>query len=256
MAIIATDSQHYKDIAEAIREKLGNTSLYKPTEMADAIRSITGGGEVYPDPTYVVGAPAEQSLTWDAVSEGTTKMLLLYGYKLGSYGIQIGLPNKSSDVNTQEVIQSALTIADIYTFSATKDMPERVKLYLSAIKAPTRTIKVAFFGLEEADPVPVNSKAISGVTVPATGKVPVSKITENYQYSGTVEWSPVVTDVFAANTVYTATITLTPKHGFTFTGVSANLFTVSGASSVSNAANSGVVTAVFPATGAAEEATA
>jgi hypothetical protein len=48
--------------------------------------------------------------------------------------------------------------------------------------------------------------------------------------------------------VYTATITLTAKTGYTLTGVTANFFTVAGATSVSNSADSGVVTAVFPAT--------
>jgi hypothetical protein len=53
--------------------------------------------------------------------------------------------------------------------------------------------------------------------------------------------------VFAASTVYTATITLTAKTGYTLQGVAANYFTVAGATSVSNSANSGVITASFPA---------
>ncbi len=45
MAIVTTDNAHYGDIAAAIREKAGGTALYKPAEMAAAIRSIqTGGG--------------------------------------------------------------------------------------------------------------------------------------------------------------------------------------------------------------------
>ncbi|MGN7760880.1 S-layer homology domain-containing protein [Paenibacillus sp. 22594] len=47
--------------------------------------------------------------------------------------------------------------------------------------------------------------------------------------------------------VYTATITITPKPGYTLTGVPAYFFTVPGASTT-NTANSGVVTAEFPAT--------
>ena len=54
---------------------------------------------------------------------------------------------------------------------------------------------------------------------------------------------------FAAGTTYTATITLTPKTGYTFYGVAANFFTVAGSSpAATNSANSGVVTAAFPAT--------
>jgi uncharacterized repeat protein (TIGR02543 family) len=93
----------------------------------------------------------------------------------------------------------------------------------------------------------VTTAAIPGVTAPATGFTPVSAITETAQYTGTVSWngSP---STFAYNTSYTATITLTAKAGYTLQGVTANFFTVAGATTVSNSVNSGVVTAVFPVT--------
>jgi len=94
----------------------------------------------------------------------------------------------------------------------------------------------------------VNIDAIQGLTIPATGGTPVTSITENAQYSGTVTWSP-NHSTFAASTVYTATITLTPKTGFTLTGVAANFFKVSGATAT-NSSNSGIINAVFPAAGA------
>lgn len=93
----------------------------------------------------------------------------------------------------------------------------------------------------------VSIAAIPGVTAPVTGQTPVTTITETAQYSGTVTWSP-ADGSFAASTVYTATITLTAKSGYRLNGVPAGFFTVAGATSVSNAANSGVITAVFPAT--------
>jgi uncharacterized repeat protein (TIGR02543 family) len=98
---------------------------------------------------------------------------------------------------------------------------------------------------------PVTTAAISGVTPPVTGATPVTSVADNGQYTASVSWSPTVSGTFAANTQYTAYITITPDSGYTLTGVSANFFTVSGATSVSNAANSGTVTAVFPATAAA-----
>jgi hypothetical protein len=97
----------------------------------------------------------------------------------------------------------------------------------------------------------VNQAAITGITVPATGGTPVPTITETPQYTGTVIWAPQPAGTFAASTVYTATITLTAKAGYTFDGVTANFFTVSGASTSINAANSGTVTAEFPSTAAA-----
>jgi LPXTG-motif cell wall-anchored protein len=95
----------------------------------------------------------------------------------------------------------------------------------------------------------IATQAIAGVTVPVIGATPVSTIADTTEYTATIAWSgsPVT---FAASTVYTATITITPKTGYTLTGVTANFFTVIGATAT-NDANLGIVTAVFPATAAA-----
>jgi hypothetical protein len=92
----------------------------------------------------------------------------------------------------------------------------------------------------------ITNKAIGGVTAPVQGATPVTAIAANDQYTGTVTWnhSPAT---FAYATDYTATITLTAKSGYTLQGVTANFFTVAGATA-SNAVNSGVVTATFPPT--------
>ena len=92
----------------------------------------------------------------------------------------------------------------------------------------------------------VISAAISGVTAPVNGATPVTSVSGT-GYTGTVAWSPAVSGNFASGTIYTATVTLTPATGYTVTGVTADYFTVSGATA-SNSADSGVVSAVFPAT--------
>ena len=94
----------------------------------------------------------------------------------------------------------------------------------------------------------ISTSAISGVTFPVAEGTPVTSVTATAQYTGTVTWSgsPVT---FAPTTTYTATITLTPASGYTLSGVSANFFTVAGATSVTQSANSGVITVIFPATG-------
>jgi hypothetical protein len=81
--------------------------------------------------------------------------------------------------------------------------------------------------------------------IPVIGGTPVTKI-ETAEYTGTVSWSsaPVT---FAARTFYSAAIYLTPKTGFTLTGVRENFFKVKGAETT-NSANSGIITAVFPKT--------
>jgi hypothetical protein len=89
---------------------------------------------------------------------------------------------------------------------------------------------------------------ISGLNYPVADGIPVTTVTPNAQYTGTVSWSG-SPSTFAPTTIYTATITLTPKSGYTLAGVNANFFTIVAATSASNDANSGVISAVFPATG-------
>ncbi|WP_461255309.1 hypothetical protein [Treponema sp. R80B11-R83G3] len=95
----------------------------------------------------------------------------------------------------------------------------------------------------------INIAAIPGVTPPEAGDIPVTAIAGTEQYTGTVAWSPTVSGTFASSTIYTATITLTAKTGYTLQGVAANFFTVAGGSTpASNSANSGVITKVFSQT--------
>lgn len=52
MSKIVTDSQHYTDIASAIREKNGTETTYKPSEMASAIQGIQSGGADFSEVEY------------------------------------------------------------------------------------------------------------------------------------------------------------------------------------------------------------
>ena len=165
--------------------------------------------------------------------------------------MQLGLPSDSSTVNTQAVVAAALTIVNTAVYAPNKDKNTAgyTIITISAVTAPSRDLTVAIFGLEEAERVTVTEPAIGGVTAPVVSETPVTAITEGKQFTGTVTWSPNLADgKFGPQTVYTAAITLTPKAGYKLDGVAANFFTVAGATSVSNEANSGVVTAVFPAT--------
>ena len=93
----------------------------------------------------------------------------------------------------------------------------------------------------------ISTAAIAGITVPATGDTPVTSTT-GVQYNTTISWSTAPAR-FRSTTVFTATITLTPNAGYTLTGVTANFFTVAGATTVVHSANSGMISAIFPATG-------
>ncbi|MCL2165260.1 MAG: hypothetical protein FWH55_12950, partial [Oscillospiraceae bacterium] len=96
-----------------------------------------------------------------------------------------------------------------------------------------------------AEETVIDLAAIPGVTQPVAGETPVTTI-DATQYTGEVEWDP-DDDPFKYNEVYTATINLTPKTGYTLTGVGADFFTVAGVSAT-NAADSGEITVVFPKT--------
>lgn len=99
--------------------------------------------------------------------------------------------------------------------------------------------------------VVVSTKTIAGVTLPVTGATPVTKVTAIAQYTGTVTWKTiagVVPTTFAAGKVYVATITLTALAPYTLTGILADAFSTTTASTCTNPADSGVVTAVFAAT--------
>ncbi len=98
----------------------------------------------------------------------------------------------------------------------------------------------------ETELAPIDTPAILGITAPVTGGTPTATITDTSEYTATISWSgsPVT---FSSLTTYTATITITPKAGYTLTGVPEDFFTVAGAMAT-NPADSGAVSAVFPET--------
>ena len=121
---------------------------------------------------------------------------------------------------------------------------------------------VAVEGITTGTPVPssvsgtvlqtINISAIGGVTRPVNNAVPDTTVDETIQYTATISWSS--PSGFRANgryrsgAIYTATITITPKTGYTLQGIPANYFAITNATSVTNSENSGVVTATFPPT--------
>jgi fructan beta-fructosidase len=94
--------------------------------------------------------------------------------------------------------------------------------------------------------VTVTTGAAITVAAPVTDETPVSTISNTKEYTAIITWSetPVI---FETKKVYTATITIRPKAGYTVIGVPKDYFKVDGATATNNA-DSGVITAVFPAT--------
>jgi hypothetical protein len=106
--------------------------------------------------------------------------------------------------------------------------------------------------------IPTTQRAISGVSAPTAGATAFT-VNPTTSYTGTVSWQPqLVHNVFAANTAYTATISLSALPNYTFLGVPASGqaggMTVPGShgGTVTAEAGSGTthtMTIVFPATG-------
>ena len=103
---VATNDKNYYDIADAIREKSGSESLYKPREMAAAILAIPTGGTVNNQSKSVTPSESQQSVTYDSGYTGLETVTV--GAISGTYvGSQVPR-NDSSDIESSA--SSSLTI--------------------------------------------------------------------------------------------------------------------------------------------------
>ena len=111
----------------------------------------------------------------------------------------------------------------------------------------TLQVTVTFLRTAAVD-ITIVKRTIGTTITPVTGATPLTSTVSNGNYRTTIVWygSPTT---FAPDTAYTATITVVPDTGYTVTGVGANFFNVTGATSATNPSDSGAITAVFPATG-------
>ena len=137
-----------------------------------------------------------------------------------------------------------------------------MKRYLMISLIVLFALGFAACGDEEGDNTGVSTGGIVttqaiGITLPVPGELPSAAVVATNQFTGTVAWSAgeeAHTSAFAAATVYTATIALQARTGWTFDGVAANFFTIAGApeaTTVTNPAGGGntiTVEAVFPQT--------
>lgn len=164
-----------------------------------------------------------------------------------------GVRDLSASDTVTATVSAGGTLVGTTTARATQGRATFSDLGIDGTVGTAYTITFTAAGLTIATttvtPTPrvVSDAAIGGVTAPVSGATPVTAVTFTNGYTGTVTWSGAPSR-FAASTTYTATITLTASAGHTLTGVTANFFTVSGATSVNHSANSGSITAVFPET--------
>jgi len=133
----------------------------------------------------------------------------------------------------------------------TYDNPFYEKVY--TLMTGTITVTDQVTGANATTRGTLSNYKISGVTKPVKGGTPVTETFTTAEHSGTISWfesngtTPLVGN-FTASKVYVAKITLTIKDPYSISGTPANKFTVEHATLVTNEINSGIVTAVFPAT--------
>jgi len=118
-------------------------------------------------------------------------------------------------------------------------------VYFVTRNANGDTSSVAVTRFSTAPVAIISLTTIDSIDFPKNNRLPDVEEIDTVEYTATVSWTP-ADDHFKDDLAYVATITITPKEGYTLTGVAANAFTVSGASTTTNSVNSGVITATFP----------
>jgi len=151
----------------------------------------------------------------------------------------VGDENKYPTFNTTEVSTITVTGFNAAGVAAGK------AFFQTNGESFTAKIKIISITRIEGAPIKVTA-AVTGLK-PVLGETAKATV-ETDQFTGTVTWDPAVSGAFAGD-VYTATIALTAKTGYTFNGVEADAIDVVGADTVTHdAGTSGTlsITAVFP----------
>ena len=170
------------------------------------------------------------SLTTSKPYDTNTTAVVTAGTLSGIISPDVVTVNAVANYNTSSV-GTGKTITVVYTLSgAQAENYIKPVNYTTATGVITRAI--------------INASSIAGVAAPISGAIPTATIIATTQYTATISWNG-NPSTFSVGTVYTATITITPKTGYILSGVPANFFTVAGATTT-NSINSGVVSAVFP----------
>ena len=147
-------------------------------------------------------------------------------------------------INAQWTEIGTYPVTTDYTYSISLDIDSENNLYVG-FRDGENLDKATVMRYSQPDDQTISSPYITGIE-PVLGESPVKSI-DTSQYTGTITWSPNDT-IFDYETVYTATINLTPKLGYKLEGVTENFFEVVGAENTTNDANLGLVTAEFPIT--------
>lgn len=102
MAIVTTDNQYYSAIADAIRAKNGEATLYKPSEMAAAITALpTGGGGAL---DFITNTTDYGNSWWEGGSSAARGIVLPDSIALEDIKFLIGIGgNNNSSVSAKAI---------------------------------------------------------------------------------------------------------------------------------------------------------
>ena len=237
--IVAGNSATFT-ISDSVPTRTGYNFLGWATNKDATSAEYSSGGSITISSNTTLYAVWKKISTFE--TNEFTQPLAITGW---TYGEKANTPTAEAKYGTIKYTYSN-TAAGTYT----EEVPTNAGTYY--IKATVEET-ADYSGLESNAveftilPKTINTE-ITQLTAPVKNEVPQTEM-ETDEYTATVVWSPEVTDKFGYDTVYTATITITPKTNYTVKGIAENGYTVSGAETVTNEANSATVTAVYSATG-------
>ena len=130
MSKVFTNDENYENIADAIRYMTGNSTTYKPSEMAGAIRSIPAGATI-PDGSITTEKLADEAVTnaktaADAVDTPNIVNGAITSDKIGAFAVTKGKIDGGA-VSTAQLATNAVTTAKIKDKAVT---PEKLNLVL------------------------------------------------------------------------------------------------------------------------------
>lgn len=243
----------------------GNAKRVQPN-----IKNIVGDDITAPSYAVYEKADGEWKLKSDAIINAGTYKAVFESSGNENYTLEGGtnlekefeiMPKALNADNITAIPDQTYTKEEIKPVIEVKDGDKVLALdtdykvtYENNINAGTAKAKVEFIGNysgtaeKEFTILPKTIDKEIPLFAPVKKAMPQTTI-DTEEYSAVITWSPDAGEKFDYKTVYTATVTITPKANYTVNGIAENGYVFENAQSVQNTANSAAVTVTYPATG-------
>lgn len=243
----------------------GNAKRVQPN-----IKNIVGDDITAPSYAVYEKADGEWKLKSDAIINAGTYKAVFESSGNENYTLEGGtnlekefeiMPKALNADNITAIPDQTYTKEEIKPVIEVKDGDKVLALdtdykvtYENNINAGTAKAKVEFIGNysgtaeKEFIILPKTIDKEIPLFAPVKKAMPQTTI-DTEEYSAVITWSPDAGEKFGYKTVYTATVTITPKANYTVNGIAENGYVFENAQSVQNTANSAAVTVTYPATG-------